>query len=47
MVRMLGPEIAVITPDDGGVLLNSRGLVPFATKMWTYPVIPMMMFMSF
>ena len=32
MVRMLGPEIAVIAPDAGGVLLKSRGKIPFATK---------------
>jgi len=33
MVRMLGPEIAVFQPDAGGLLLKSRGKIPFATKM--------------
>ena len=33
MVRMLGPEAAVIQRDDGGLLLRSRGKVPFATKV--------------
>ncbi len=32
MVRLLGPEVAVFQPDAGGLLLKSRGLVPFATK---------------
>jgi len=33
MVRMLGPEIAVFQPDASGLLLKSRGKIPFATKM--------------
>jgi len=33
MVRMLGREVAVIKPDAGGVLLSSRGRIPFATKL--------------
>ncbi len=33
MVRMLGTEVAVIKPDAGGVLLSSRGTIPFATKV--------------
>jgi len=32
MVRLLGPEIAVFQPDADGLLMNSRGKVPFATK---------------
>jgi hypothetical protein len=32
IVRMLGPEIAVIQADEGGLLLKSRGKIPFATK---------------
>lgn len=39
MVRMLGPEIAVFAPDAGGLLMKSRGKIPFATKMVVgYPV---------
>ena len=39
MVRMLGPEIAVFEPTDGGLMIRSRGTVPFATKMFfLYPV---------
>ena len=33
MVGLLGPEIAVFAPDAGGLLLKSRGKIPFATKM--------------
>ncbi len=33
MVRMLGPEIAVFQAVPGGLLLKSRGKIPFATKM--------------
>jgi len=32
MVRLLGPEVAVFEADEGGLLLKSRGTVPFATK---------------
>ncbi len=39
MARMLGPEIAVFQPDADGVLMNSRGKIPFATKfMLVYPI---------
>ena len=39
MVGLLGPEIAVFAPDAGGLLLKSRGKIPFATKMVpAYPV---------
>ncbi|HET6428208.1 MAG TPA: hypothetical protein VFJ30_07355 [Phycisphaerae bacterium] len=34
MVRMLGPEIAVLEPVPGGLMIRSRGTVPFATKMF-------------
>jgi len=33
MVRLLGPEIAVLEPDADGLLLKSRGKIPFATKL--------------
>ena len=33
MVRMLGPETAVMIPDSDGLLLDSRGKIPFSTKM--------------
>jgi len=33
MVRMLGPEIAVIQPDQDGLMMSSRGKIPFATKV--------------
>jgi len=32
LVRMLGPEVAVIRADESGLLLSSRGKIPFATK---------------
>jgi hypothetical protein len=32
LTRMLGPEVAVIRADEGGLLLSSRGKIPFATK---------------
>ena len=39
LVRMLGPEVAVFKPDEGGLLMKSRGLIPFSTKMpFLYPV---------
>ena len=39
LVRMLGPEVAVFQPDEGGLLMKSRGLVPFSTKApFLYPV---------
>jgi len=45
MVRMLGPEVVVIRPDDGGLLLASRGQIPFATKLILLGVFcPMMAF---
>ena len=47
MVRMLGPEVAVMRPDAGGVLLSSRGKIPFATKvvLWYPPVLGGFFFM--
>lgn len=40
MARMLGPEIAVFQPDADGLLMNSRGKIPFATKfLWAYPML--------
>ena len=44
MVRILGPEVAVFRPDPGGLLLKSRGKIPFATKVAPYSVIVMLMF---
>ncbi len=39
IVSFLGPEVAVFQADAGGLLLNSRGTVPFATKAFmTYPL---------
>ncbi len=32
MARMLGPEVAVIRPDEKGVLFESRGRLPLVTK---------------
>ena len=32
LARMLGPEVAVLSPDDDGLMMRSTGLVPFATK---------------
>jgi len=40
MARMLGPELAVLSPDADGLMMESRGKVPFATKtMLAYPMI--------
>ena len=39
MHSLLGPEVAVFKPDAAGVLLDSRGQVPFSTKFMIYPVI--------
>jgi len=33
MVRLLGPEIAVLSGEADGVLMKSRGKIPFSTKM--------------
>lgn len=45
MVRMLGPEIAVFKPDREGLLLKSRGIVPFSTKfILLYPTMGLMPF---
>jgi len=39
MARMLGPEVAVFKPDKGGLLMKSRGTVPFITKILpTFPI---------
>ena len=38
MARMLGPEIAVFQRDESGLMLNSRGKIPFATKMIFSPL---------
>ncbi len=39
IVSFLGPEVAVFQADADGLLLNSRGTVPFATKAFlTYPL---------
>ena len=38
MARMLGPEVAVFKPDKGGLLMKSRGKIPFITKM--LPLLP-------
>jgi len=43
LARMLGHEVAVFKPDDEGLLLDSRGQVPFATKV--VPGYPLLMFM--
>ncbi len=44
LVRMLGPEIAVFKPDREGLLMKSRGKIPFSTKfMLFYPMIGMLM----
>jgi len=40
MARMLGPEIAVFKPDKGGLLMKSRGKVPFITKL--LPALPVL-----
>ena len=33
MARLLGPEVAVLQPDATGLLLKSRGKIPFTSKM--------------
>lgn len=39
LVKFVGPEIAVFEPDDGGMLLKSRGKIPFITKIFAgYPL---------
>jgi len=38
MVRLLGPEIAVFEPTPDGLLIRSRGTVPFITKLLPYPM---------
>jgi hypothetical protein len=45
MVSLLGPEVAVFKPDAGGILLKSRGKVPFATKLCLFPLAGAMAFM--
>jgi len=45
MARMLGPEIAVFKPDKGGLLMRSRGKIPFITKI--IPAYPMAMMVVF
>ena len=46
MVGMLGPEVAVMRPDAGGVLLSSCGKIPFATKtILCYPLMGGLFFM--
>ena len=40
LARMLGYEVAVFKPDEDGLLLDSRGQVPFATKI--LPAYPLM-----
>ena len=38
MVRLLGPEVAVLRPDEDGLMMSSRGKIPFATKaVFGYP----------
>ncbi len=45
LVRMLGPEIAVFKPDREGLLLKSRGKIPFSTKfILLYPMMGAIMF---
>jgi hypothetical protein len=45
LVSYLGPEVAVFQPDDGGLLIKSRGTIPFATKMISgYPALMWFMF---
>ena len=46
IVSLLGPEVAVFQADNEGLLLNSRGTVPFATKMFPFPAV-MFMFLRF
>ena len=43
LTRMLGPQIAALQPDDGGLLLKSRGKIPFATKFMLFPFADMPM----
>lgn len=45
LVRLLGPEVVVIAPDDDGLLLKARGKIPLSTKvMLMAPVLPLLMF---
>lgn len=45
LVSYLGPEVAVFQPDDGGLLIKSRGKIPFATKMiGGYPTLMLFMY---
>ena len=46
LTRMLGPEIAVLEPDAEGLLMKSRGKIPFATKMVLYPMLGMLVYAS-
>jgi hypothetical protein len=45
LVSLLGPEVVVFQPDEAGLLLKSRGKIPFATKFLLYfvPMFGMMM----
>jgi len=44
MVRMLGYELAVVVPDEDGLLMKSRGKIPFTTKtVFAYPLMMIMM----
>jgi hypothetical protein len=48
MRRLLGPELSVFSTDAEGVLLNSRGLVPFSTKtVFLYPLMGVAFWMAF
>jgi len=48
MVRLLGPEVAVFEADEGGLMMKSRGKVPFATKAAiAFPVAAGMVYMAF
>ncbi len=40
LVSLLGPEVAVFEPDQDGLLLKSRGKIPFVTKIFAvYPML--------
>ena len=48
LVGFLGPEVAVFQPDDGGLLIKSRGKIPFATKiLGTYPTLGWLFYVGF
>jgi hypothetical protein len=48
LVSFLGPEVAVFQPDQGGVLLKSRGKIPFSTKLIAgYPLMMFVMMGGF